>query len=115
MDTAILTGLMEAVQQKMPITFNYMGAAREVCPYMLGTTADKGIVLQAFQFGGASSKGVIRDPQYGEWKYFYIDKISGGIQSMVAGWYPAPKLEKAEPRNYVPPKFVTSVLALAKE
>lgn len=114
-DPAFVQSLMKAVQEKSLLQFPYQGLERQVCPYLLGKTKDDRLVLQGFQFGGQTSKGEILAPEFGGWRFFYLDEMPGAMVLGPGPWYPAP-VQKAEGRPaYVPPKFITVVLALTPD
>jgi hypothetical protein len=112
MDPNTLCQIKDAVLEHKPMAFAYGGKFRWVCAHMLGMTKDKGAVMHAYQYAGETSGGTILDPEAGEWKFMYLDKIEGKV-AVFSGqpWYPA-DLQKAE-NQYKPPKFVARVLALA--
>jgi uncharacterized protein len=56
--------LAEAILQRTPVTLNYNGVRREVCPHILGHTNKQERAL-VFQFGGSSKS---RLPADGEWR-----------------------------------------------
>lgn len=104
--------LTKAVSNKKVVRFNYDNTERVVCPHLLGNSK-KGLVLQAFQFGGASSDGVVEGPEQGGWRYFYLDRVNYlEVDNDSTEWYPVPDLTKAE-TEYKPPKFITEVIVAA--
>lgn len=115
MNHPIVSGIIQAIQERRPLQFPYQGHVRIVCPYMLGeTTATKGLVLHAYQYAGEGSKGPIKSPEAGSWRFFYLSELESGIGILPPGtWYP-PALQKAEDKPYKAPAFVTKILALVK-
>ena len=113
-DTFTFDSLKHAVESRSPVLIQYGNLFRYVCPHMLGTTKDKGIVLHGYQYKGDTSSGTITDPLKGEWRFFYATKMQGVTVLPQGEWYPAPDLLKSEPDAYKPPAFVTKVYALAK-
>lgn len=105
MDTIDL--LKSQILAKRPGMLHYQLKERVYCPHMLGRTKDGRIVLQAYQIGGVGAPE--RDTG---WRFFYLDGVSD-VRDHTATWQPE-KLEKAEDpaKAYVPPKFVTEILAL---
>ena len=111
--------LKVAVESRCRVTMKYDGKVREICPHLLGETKDKGLVVHAFQFGGETGDGTITSPEKGGWRFFYLNKIEGGLSLDGEGtaWYPDDLLAKTEepPKPYVQPKFITRVLAFSKK
>ena len=62
---------LEAMREKRPVACTYQGHKREICPVMLGRTGleEKALV---FQFGGATSDGPLRKP---DWKCFKLADV----------------------------------------
>ncbi len=98
-----------AIQKGFNLGVQYKGLSRLVTPHLLGETRDGRIVLQAFQYGGATSKGVINNPSEGGWRYLYLDEFEG----LAAGEGPSypQDLQKNE-GPYQPPDFITGILAM---
>jgi uncharacterized protein len=64
--------LGEAILKNTPVTLNYNGARREVCPHVLGhTNGDERALV--FQFGGASRSKL---PGGGEWRCLRLAGVS---------------------------------------
>lgn len=105
-----ISNIKFAIEAKWPISFPYQGRIREVCPYLLAKTADDRLVLHALQTGGESSKGPVTKP---EWRFFYLDQFDRGPGTIRAPWADA-DIKKSE-GGYVPPKFITEVIAIYKE
>lgn len=104
--------LKEMIEGQIPGMLVYQGFSRHFCPYLLGITGDRRVVLHAYQYGGMSSKGEVAPDKGAGWRFFYLDTVDGPIvkMTMPASWYPA-DLEKSE-ADYTPPKFIVAVLAL---
>ena len=66
---------LEAMRTARPVACTYQGHRREICPVMLGRTGleEKALV---FQFGGTTSKGPIRKP---DWKCFKLDEVRDAV------------------------------------
>ncbi|QAU39710.1 type II toxin-antitoxin system VapC family toxin [Bradyrhizobium guangdongense] len=62
----------QAILQRLPVSLNYNGVRREVCPYILGHTNGQERVL-VFQFGGSSRS---RLPAGGEWRCLTVAQVS---------------------------------------
>jgi hypothetical protein len=103
--TSLITSMIEA---KLSGCMTYQGHLREFSPYLLGVTKDGRLVLHAFQYGGASSKGPIT-PQNGAWRFFYLDEIEDPI-TPGGDWYPK-DFQKSE-GDYRPPAFIATILAV---
>jgi hypothetical protein len=71
MPSAVHALFLEAMRDQRPVACTYQGHIREICPIMLGRTGleEKALV---FQFGGATSQGPIRKP---DWKCFKLDEV----------------------------------------
>lgn len=103
--------LKAAIESKSPVALDYDGKGTVgVLPFMLGRTADKGLVLQAFKRG-----------ENGGWRFYYLDKVAeGGVyvseSREPAAWTEAlGTLKKTETtEEYRPPAFVTEVLVQVK-
>ena len=98
---------IEAIKDKSRMGFYYNDTARLVCPHLLGESA-KGLVVMAFQLNDTCDSGA--------WRFFYLDKIQqdGGVFVFPnRKWYPDPLAKSEDQQPYVPPKFITKVLALA--
>ena len=67
--------LLRAMREQRPVACTYQGHRREICPVMLGSTGleEKALV---FQFGGTTSKGPIRKP---DWKCFKLDEVRDAV------------------------------------
>jgi predicted nucleic acid-binding protein len=64
--------LSEAILKRRPVTLNYNGVHRHVCPYILGhTNGDERVLV--FQFGGASRTKL---PAGGEWRCLRLTQVS---------------------------------------
>ena len=110
LDPNVLILLKHAVEQRQQVAIQYSGLVRYICPHMLGIAkGGKGAVIHAFQFGDAN--GTV-DPTTGSWKFFYCDKLEGGLTVRDGPWYPQVDLAKAEV-EYKQPAFVERVIALA--
>lgn len=106
--------LAKAIKDQTPVLFSYQGYVREVLPLMLGETATKGVVLQAFQVGGSSSKGEVT-PQTGAFRFFYLDEVEGLVLTKnepAPEYWAALPLKKSE-AGYQQPPFVTNLLAIS--
>jgi predicted nucleic acid-binding protein len=64
--------LAEAILKRTPITLNYNGVRREVCPHILGHTNGHESAL-VFQFGGSSRSKL---PSDGEWRCLRLAAVS---------------------------------------
>lgn len=64
--------LKDAVLEGKSIRFNYQKLPRVCSPHTIGRTDGKERLL-AYQYGGASSKGL---PQNGQWRCFDIEAIT---------------------------------------
>lgn len=75
MSSATHALFLEAMRLKRQIVCSYQGHRREICPILLGRTAlvEKALV---FQFGGASSSGPIRTP---DWKCFILSEVTEAV------------------------------------
>lgn len=102
--------LKAAVESKQPLSFEYQGLTRQVCPHMVGRAKDGRIVCHAYQYGGQSSKGAVT-PDSGGWRFFYLAEIEGVADGYSLGWYPE-DLKKST-AEYQPPSFIVEVLAVA--
>lgn len=111
----LIEWMSKAVEQKQLLKFEYQGFMREVCPHLLGVSKEGRLVLHAFQHAGSSSTGSVASPEEGNWRFFYLDQIPAHqiVWNLGPGnWYP-PKLAKTEAgKEYVPPRFIATVLAL---
>ena len=107
-----------AIKTKSPVQFTYDGKVRTLCPHLLGETG-KGFVVQGYQYliQHPADLNVTFDGEKG-WRYFYLDKVVGGIKTLEsslseggAKWQPEPdpKLEKKE---YQQPRFIDRVVAM---
>lgn len=107
-----IDGIADSVVGKRRLSFEYQGHARLACGYLLGKTKDDRLVLHAYQYGGAGSKGEVTDPSLGTWRFFYLDEMSDKVTAFDSDnvWYPL-EFKKSE-ADYVPPKFITQVLAI---
>lgn len=74
--------IARAVQEKLQVTCNYHGFAREICPHTLGYTDGRERTL-AFQFAGGSSKGL---PPGGEWRCMNLDEMTN-VQVRKGDWH----------------------------
>ena len=75
MPSAVHAVLLLAMREQRPVACTYQGHRREICPVMLGRTGldEKALV---FQFGGTTSKGPIREP---DWKCFKLDEVRDAV------------------------------------
>ena len=66
---------LEAMRTERPVACTDPGHRREICPIMLGRTGleEKALV---FQFGGSTSQGPIRKP---DWKCFKLDEVRDAV------------------------------------
>ena len=66
---------IEAMRAQRPLACIYQDHYREICPIMLGRTGleEKALV---FQFGGSTSQGPIRKP---DWKCFKLDEVRDAV------------------------------------
>ncbi|MCK1360099.1 PIN domain-containing protein [Bradyrhizobium sp. 199] len=64
--------LAEAILKRAPVSLNYNGVRREVCPYILGHTNGQERAL-VFQFGGLSRSKL---PAGGEWRCLTVAQVS---------------------------------------
>jgi hypothetical protein len=64
--------LSESILKRTPVTLNYNGVRREVCPHILGHTNGHERVL-VFQFAGVTRS---RLPAGGEWRCLRLEEIS---------------------------------------
>jgi len=58
-----------AIENRVPLSCEYDGWPREICPIILGRGADGDTRLLVYQIGGETSKGPIRRP---DWKCFRV-------------------------------------------
>ena len=70
--SAAFEALAEAILKRLPVSLNYNGARREVCPYILGHTNRQERAL-VFQYGGSSRS---RLPAGGEWRCLTVAQVS---------------------------------------
>jgi len=73
--------LAEAILKRTPVTLNYNGVRREVCPHILGHTNKHERAL-VFQFGGSSRS---RLPVDGEWRCLRLAEASD-VRSHDSPW-----------------------------
>jgi uncharacterized protein len=64
--------LAEAILKRTPVTLNYNGVRREICPHILGHTNKQERAL-VFQFGGSSRT---RLPADGEWRCLRLADVT---------------------------------------
>jgi hypothetical protein len=64
--------LGRAILRRTPVSLNYNGVRREVCPYILGHTGGQERAL-VFQYGGSSRS---RLPADGEWRCLRLAEVS---------------------------------------
>ena len=64
--------LSEAILKRKPVTLNYNGIRREVCPHVLGHTGGHERAL-VFQFGGSTRSKL---PADGQWRCLRLTEIS---------------------------------------
>jgi|SRR5271166_5878794 len=104
---------VDAVKKKFPLVVNYQKLERLICPHLLGKTGAGRYVLHAFQYGGQTSKGEIKDPSQGQWRFFYLDELEFvQIEAYCTAWHPE-DLVKSD-KEYTPPKFIETVIAMAE-
>lgn len=73
--------LAEAILKRAPVSLNYNGVRREVCPYILGHTNGQERAL-VFQFGGASRSKL---PAGGEWRCLTVANV-GDVEIGEGDW-----------------------------
>lgn len=100
--------LSEAITTGLNIGVQYKGFQRFCTPHLLAETQDGRLVLQAFQYGGSSSKGPV-DASNGGWRWLYIDEMDA--LAVGAGTSYPVDLQKAE-GSYAPPAFIVQILAM---
>lgn len=64
--------LAQAILRRVPVSLNYNGVRREVCPHILGHTNGQERAL-VFQFGGLSRSKL---PAGGEWRCLTVAQVS---------------------------------------
>jgi general stress protein 26 len=85
--------IWQAVRARKQITLTYGGHYREACPHIVGYSQSGQAAVLAFQFGGTSSKPLLRS---GEWRCFTIDKITD-IQARDGRWHSGKGHSKTQP------------------
>jgi hypothetical protein len=71
MPSDIYDQIWHAVRERKQIVFSYDGAKREVCPLILGYTADGEEKVFTYQFAGATSRG----SKLPEWRCFFLARM----------------------------------------
>lgn len=103
--------IREAITLGHNLGISYKKYLRAVTPHLLAETNDGRLVMQGFQFGGDSSKGRIPGPDFGEWRWFYLEDVAA------ANHYRGPAypltLAKTE-TEYKPPGFIKQILVMRK-
>ena len=101
--------LEDAIARKAGVEF-FSTYQRQVSPHLLGLGKDGRVVLQAYQYGGETSSGPVKEPNQGGWRYFYLDEMSPHISTLpTAKWYPEGEIKKSEKKS-----FITKVIAVVQ-
>lgn len=110
-----LLNLLRAIRSKESCAVTYQGKRRVFSPHMLAKTHPKGestegrLVVHAYQWGGAGSKGEVT-PETGGWRYFYLDEMNDSVAFAGDSWYPVPN-EELEKKERMTPAFIETVIA----
>lgn len=80
--------IRNAIQQKQPITADYKGYHRVLCPHVIGMKNGREQCL-CYQSGGESSSGLSDDPRK-NWRCMAIDELSGVAAAAGEPWVTAP-------------------------
>ncbi|HMI53190.1 MAG TPA: hypothetical protein VK525_16880 [Candidatus Saccharimonadales bacterium] len=78
--------IYQAIKEKKPVTANYDGYSREMCPHVLGTK-DGVMHVLSLQYAGGSSKGL---PPGGQWKCMDVEGLSS-ITLTNGAWVTGPR------------------------
>lgn len=116
MDDSVIGKLVETVRNQIRNKLNgsmlYKNEKRWYSPHMIGVTKDRRIVIHAYQYQTTD-----QEAKPG-WRFFYLHEIEGLMVETcppLSPWYPLGQpLDKAEKKEYTPPKFVIEVLEVVQ-